>query len=74
MQLLFFSQSGVFQGAVACWKCTAVGAVNPACYMQDIQVLADGDLGSVELSGQVHDQDPTIPTQQIKDRSLPLFV
>jgi hypothetical protein len=51
-----------------------VGAVNPACYMQDIQVLADGDLGSVELSGQVHDQDPTIPTQQIKDRSLPLFV
>lgn len=74
MQLLFFSQSGVFQGAVARWKCPAMGAVNLAFYVQDIQILADGHLGSVELSGQVHDQDPAISTQQIKDRSLPLFV
>jgi hypothetical protein len=51
-----------------------MGAVNLAFYMQDLQVFADRDLGSVELSGQVHDQDPAIPTQQIEDCSLPLFV
>jgi hypothetical protein len=51
-----------------------VGAVNLAFYMQDLQILANGDLGSVELSRQVYDQDSAIPTQQIEDRSLPLFV
>jgi hypothetical protein len=74
MEFLFFSQRGIFQGAVACWKGTAVGAVDPAFCMQDLQVLADGDLGSVELSGQVHDQDSAIPTQNIEDCSSPLFV
>jgi hypothetical protein len=74
MQLLFFSQREIFQGAVARWKCTAVGAVNLASSMQDLQVLADGDLGSVELSGQVYDQDSAISTQKIEDCSSPLFV
>jgi hypothetical protein len=74
MQLLFFSQGGIFEGAVVRWKGTAVGAVNLAFAMQNLKVLADGDLGSAELSGQVHDQDPAIPTQQIEDCSLPLFV
>jgi hypothetical protein len=63
MQLLFLSQSGVFQGAVARRQCPAMGAVNAALHMEDFQVLADGDLGSVELPGQVHDQDPTVTTQ-----------
>ena len=73
MQFFLFSQSRVVQGAVARGKCTTMCSVNQAFYVQDIQILADGDLGSVELFGQVHDHDPAFPTQHLKDRSLPLF-
>jgi hypothetical protein len=38
-------------------------AMNAAFYMEDLQVLADGDLGSVEMPGQVDDQDPTVAMQ-----------
>jgi hypothetical protein len=50
-----------------------MGAVNAALHMENFQIFADGDLGSMELPGQVHDQDPAITTHQLKDRSLPLF-
>jgi hypothetical protein len=37
--------------------------MNAATYMEDLKVLADGDLGSVKLPGQVYDQDPTVSMQ-----------
>jgi hypothetical protein len=42
--------------------------------VEDVEVFAYGDLGGMELFGQLHDQHPAIPAQQLKDRSLPLFV
>ena len=49
------------------------GCVNPAFYVQGFQVLTDRDLGKRRIVGQVYDQDAAFPTQQLKDRSLPLF-
>jgi hypothetical protein len=50
-----FSPRRVFKRAFARWKSTSVGAVNMAFYMQE--VFAHRDLGSVEVSRHVHDQD-----------------
>jgi hypothetical protein len=49
-------------------------AMYAAVDMKNFQVLTDRDLGSAEVPGQVRDQDPAVPIQNLKDVSASLFV
>src|SRR5208283_4700548 len=71
MQLFLFSQSRVVQSAFARRQRSPMSAMNASFDMQNLQVLADGDLGSVELPGQVDDQDAAVAMQLLEDCSLP---
>ena len=73
VQLFLFSQRGVFQSAIACGQRSPMSAMDAALDVKNLQILADGDLRSVELPGQVDDQDPAIAMQLLEDCSLPFF-
>jgi hypothetical protein len=74
VQFLFFAQRWIFERALARGQCASVRAMDETMRMQDFQVFADGDLGSLELPGEFRNQNPSLVIQQIEDGAASFFV
>jgi hypothetical protein len=59
------AERGIFDGAVARGNRAAVSAVDRPVSLQDIEILADRNLGGFEVAGEFGDQNPALTTQQI---------
>ena len=62
-----FAERGIFDDAVARGNRTAVSAVDRPVSPQDIEILADRNLGGFEVAGEFGDQNSTLTAQQITD-------
>ena len=74
MELFFFAQGGIFERAVAGGQRAAVSAVQLALLMQNLEVLADGDLRGFELLGKFRYQHPALAGQNFENGSAAFFI
>jgi hypothetical protein len=72
VQFLFFAQGGVFQRAFTGGQRPTVSAMYQAVGMENFQVFADCDLGSIEFTGHVRDQHAALAIQDL-DYCAPAF-
>src|SRR5580693_7038537 len=74
MQLFFFPESWIFQGAIAHRQRSAVATLDASVSLKKVQVFSNSDLGRAELFRQVHDQNPAVAIQDFQNMSAPFFV
>jgi hypothetical protein len=74
LELFLLAERGIFDGAVARGKGAAVSAVNRPVSLQDIEILADRNLGRFEVAGEFGDQNPALTAQQINYGAASFFV
>ena len=67
MELSLLAERGIFGGAVARGKRAAVSAVDRTVSLQDIEILADRNLGGFEVAGEFGDQNPALTAQPIEN-------
>jgi len=74
VKFLFFSQRGVFECAFARGQGSAVSAVNQTVGMQDLEILANRNLGGFEMAAEFGDQDPALAVEQFDNGATTFFV
>ena len=67
MELLFFPQRRIFEGALSCWQRTPVRSMDAALALKNIQIFANSDLGGAELFRQISHQDAAVLIQNLDD-------
>src|SRR5579864_8512573 len=67
MELLFFPQRRIGQGAVPRGQGSSMRSMQQPMVVQDLQVLANRHLRGFELPGQIADQNPTVAIQRLQN-------
>ena len=74
VQLFFFTQRRVFKNAGLGGQCATMAAMNLPLRLQNIEILANGDLRSMEVFGQTSDQHTTLVFHHLDDQAATFFV
>src|SRR5579863_2640902 len=74
VQLFFLPQGRIFERAFSRWQGAAVGAVDSAMGLVNVQIFSNRDLRCAEMLGQVADQYTAVATQNLQDQSSSFFV
>ena len=69
-----FLKRAVVQSTCADRQCAAMGALEQALMMKQLQVLADGDEGGVEALGKIADEYPAFVLKEFDGLAAAFFV
>jgi hypothetical protein len=74
VQLLFLAQRRIEQRPGLQRQRTAVSTLDDPLSIEELEILADCDLRSAEVSSQLLDQQPSIPMKNFKDFTAAFFI
>jgi hypothetical protein len=74
MKLFLFAECRILEHSVACQQSPPVSALQMTLFMQNLQVLANGDLGCPEMPGKFRDQHAAVTVKNFENGSPTFFV
>src|SRR5438309_4803575 len=74
IELFLFAQGGIFEGAFARGERSTMRAMHQSVSVQNFEILANRNLGSIELVSKFGDQNPSLSGQLIENGAAAFFV
>ena len=74
VKFFLFPQSGIFERALTRGEGPSVRPMHKSMRMQDLEILANRNLGGFELAGQFCDQNAAMMVEHIENGATTFFV
>src|ERR1035438_6312875 len=74
MKFLFFAERWIFESASAAGQSAAVSTLNQSSYVENFEILANGDLRCAKALRQIHYQNSAVAQHHFQDGATPFLV